>query len=160
MSAACCHHLLVDAEAARGVDDDDVVHAAPGLVQRVPGDRDRVADPVARLRRVDRDPGLLADDLELLDRVRPLQVGGDQQRRVALLAQPEGQLGGQRGLTGALQAGQHDHGRRRLGEPQPPGLAAEDRDELLVDDLDDLLGRVERLRRPPRADGAFLDPAR
>ena len=33
-----------------------------------------------------------------------------------------------------------------LAKPQPPGLAAEDRDELLVDDLDDLLGRVQRLR--------------
>ena len=32
-----------------------------------------------------------------------------------------------------------------LGEPQPPGLAAEDRDQFLVDDLDDLLRRVQRL---------------
>ena len=55
------------------------------------------------------------------------------------------ELAGQRRLTRALQAGEHDHGRRVLGEPQPAGLAAEDRDELLVDDLDDLLGRVERL---------------
>ena len=31
-----------------------------------------------------------------------------------------------------------------LGVAQPAGLAAEDVDELLVDDLDDLLGRVER----------------
>ena len=31
-----------------------------------------------------------------------------------------------------------------LGVAQPAGLAAEDRDELLVDDLDDLLGRVQR----------------
>ena len=66
-------------------------------------------------------------------------------RRVALAAQPVGELAGERRLAGALQAGEHDHGRRVLGEPQPAGLAAEDRDELLVDDLDDLLRRVERL---------------
>ena len=33
----------------------------------------------------------------------------------------------------------------RLGQAQPARLAAEDADELLVDDLDDLLGGVERL---------------
>ena len=31
-----------------------------------------------------------------------------------------------------------------LANAQLPGLAAEDADELLVDDLDDLLGRVQR----------------
>ena len=31
-----------------------------------------------------------------------------------------------------------------LGEPQRPGLAAEDADQFLVDDLDDLLCRVQR----------------
>ena len=48
-------------------------------------------------------------------------------------------------LSGALQAREHDDGRRVLGELQSALLAAEDRDELLVDDLHDLLGRVERL---------------
>ena len=32
-----------------------------------------------------------------------------------------------------------------MANREPAGLAAEDRDELLVDDLDDLLGRVQRL---------------
>src|SRR5207342_2426315 len=41
--------------------------------------------------------------------------------------------------------GEHDHGLRVLREPHPAGLTAEDRDELLVDDLDDLLSGVERL---------------
>ena len=64
--------------------------------------------------------------------------------------QPLGQLAGQGRLTGALQAGEHDDRRRVLGERQLAGLAAEDADELVVDDLDDLLGRVERARRPRR----------
>ena len=107
--------------------------------------RDRVTDAVAGLGSEHRDAGPLADDLELGDGVGALQVGGDEQRGVALLAQPEGELAGERGLSGALQAGQQDHRRRGLGQAQPPGLAAEDPDELLVDDLDDLLGRVEGL---------------
>ena len=104
---------------------------------------DRVADPVARLGGEDVHAGPLADDLQLVDRVRALQVGRDQQRRVALVLQPERELAGQGGLAGALQTGEHDHRRRPLGEPQQPGLAAEDVDQLLVDDLDDLLGRVQ-----------------
>ena len=118
------HHLLVDAQPAGGVDDDHVVLAAPGLLQRLPRDGDRVAHAVTRLRGVHRDSGALAEHLELLDGVGPLQVGGDQHRRVALPLEPQRELGRQRGLTGALQAGQHDDGRRHLREPQPPGLAA------------------------------------
>ena len=49
------HHLRVHAQAARGVDDDHVLLAAPGLLQRVPGHLHRVADAVAGLRRVDRE---------------------------------------------------------------------------------------------------------
>ena len=90
-------------------------------------------------------PARAAEHLELVDRVRALQVGGDQQRLVALALEPAGQLAGQRRLTGTLQTGQHDHGRRLLGELQPPAPRRRGRDQLLVDDLDDLLGRVERL---------------
>src|SRR5918999_3911824 len=74
-----------------------------------------------------------------------------------LALQPPGELAGQGRLTGSLQTGQHDDGRRRLGEPNPAGLTAEDLDELLVDDLYDLLGRVQRLRDLGAA-RPFLDP--
>jgi hypothetical protein len=100
---------------------------------------DRVADAVAGDGRVHLDAGPAAEHLELVDRVRALQVRRDQHRLVALRLEPAGQLAGQRGLTGALQAGEQDDGRRLLGELQPAALAAEDVDELLVDDLDDLL---------------------
>ena len=78
------HHLGVDAEAAGGVDDDHVVQGAAGLLDAAAGDRDRVADAVAGLGGEDLDAGPLAVDLELVDRVGPLQVGGDEQRAVAL----------------------------------------------------------------------------
>ena len=69
------HQLGVDAEAAGGVDDDGVVLLALGLFDAVAGDLDRVADAVARLGREDGHAGLLADDLQLRDRVRALEVG-------------------------------------------------------------------------------------
>jgi hypothetical protein len=43
------------------------------------------------------------------------------------------------------------------GEPQPPRLAAQDADEFLVHDLDDLLGRVQR-GGDFLAAGSLLDP--
>ena len=61
-------------------------------------------------------PARSAVDLELGHGVGALQVGGDQQRAVALALEPLGQLARQRGLTGALQAGEHDHRRRVLGQ--------------------------------------------
>ena len=87
------HHLGVDAEAAGGVDDDDVVQLAAGLLDRVAGDLDRVADAVAGLGREDGYAGALAVDLELVDGVGALEVGGDQHRLLALLLEPERELG-------------------------------------------------------------------
>ncbi len=138
------HHLGVDTEAAGGVHDHDVVDLGLGEVDGVLGDLHRVADAVARLRRVHRDTGALGDDAQLVDGVGALEVGGDQQRGVALLLEPPAELAREGGLTGTLETGQHDHGGRLLGEPQTPGLAAEDGDQFLVDDLEDLLGGVER----------------
>jgi len=138
------HQLGIDAQAAGGVDDDDVVHGAPRVLDRVAGHLDRVADAVAGLGGEDVHPGLTGDDRQLVDRVRPLEVRGHEQRGVALLLEPAAQLAGQRGLTGTLQTGEHDHRRRVLREGQLAGLAAEDADQLLVDDLDHLLRGIQR----------------
>jgi hypothetical protein len=132
------------------------VLGALGLVDGPPGHVHRVTDAVAGLRRVRGHPGAFADDLELVDRVRALQVAGHEQRRVPLRREPARQLAGERGLAGALETGEHDHARRCLGQAQPAGLAAEDADELLVDDFHDLLGRVQRAG-DLRALGALLD---
>ena len=145
MFGGLLHQLGVDAEAAGGVDDDDVVLLALGLFDAVLRDLDRVADAVAGLGREDGDAGLLADDLQLGDGVRALEVGRDEQRRVAVLGEPLRELARERRLAGALEAGEHDDRRRLLRELEATLLAAEDRDELLVDDLHDLLGRVQRL---------------
>src|SRR5690606_35635843 len=139
------HHLGVDAEAAGGVDDDDGVDLVLRLREAGAGDGDRVADAVAGLGRPHRHPGPLPHDLELGDGVGPLEVRGDEERGVALVLEPVGELAGERRLTGALEAGEHDDRRRALGEVEVTGLAAEDLDELGVDDLHDLLARVQGL---------------
>ena len=79
------HHLGVDAEPAGGVDDArcrDPCRLACSIAAR--DDRDRIADTAAGFGREHRHAGPLAEHLQLLHGVRPLQVGGDQQRRVAL----------------------------------------------------------------------------
>ena len=160
------HQLLVDTEAAGGVDDHHVVVLGHRLVDTGPRHRHRIAgadaentlaaDAGPRMRREHRHSGSFADDLQLRDRAGTLQVTGHQQRGVTLLLEPVTELAGQGGLTRALQAGEHDDRRRLLGELHAPGLTAEDPDEFLVDDLDDLLGRVEGGRHLCTL-GALLD---
>ena len=87
----------------------------------------------------------LAQGAQLLDGGRTLEVGAHQQRVAALLAEPAGELGGVGGLAGPLQAGHQHHGGRPGGVLEPDRLAAERLDQRVVDQLDDLLGRVERL---------------
>ena len=145
------HQLGVDAEPAGGVDDHDVVHLLLGVLDRAaghrrPGRRRRCRAPGANTGTPARSP-TTCSWVTALGRCRSAATSTGWW---PCALEPVGQLAGQRRLAGALQAGQHDHRRRGLGEPQPAGLAAEDRDELLVDDLDDLLGRVQRLAAPRR----------
>ena len=108
----------------------------------------------------DRHADALAEHAELLDRGRALEVGADEQRPAALASR----AGGRASPTAVV-----------FPEPWRPasittvggfdahrelaGGAAERRDELLVDDLDDLLRRAQALR-DLGADRALLDPAR
>ena len=57
---------------------------------------------VAGLWRVDVNAGPLANHLQLIDRIGPLQIGRDKQWRVPLLLQPQSELGRQCGLTRTL----------------------------------------------------------
>ena len=61
------------------------------------------------------DAGLPAEHPELLDGGGPLQVGADEQRVPALLAEPAGELGRGGRLARALQSGEQDDGRRLRG---------------------------------------------
>ena len=153
-AAHLVHQLGVDGEAAGGVDDDDVAAGASGLLDAVGRGGDRIA---AALAAVHRHVDLAAERAQLLDGGGALEVGADEERLAALLLEPAGELGRVRRLARALEAGHEDDRRRLRRVGDLDGLAAEGVDQGLVDDLDDLLGRVERLRQL-RADGRVLAP--
>ena len=82
----------------------------------------RDLDRVLRVLAVDRDLDLAAELLELVDRGRALEVGGDERGLLAVLAQQQRELGGGRRLARALEAGEQDHRRRPPeGEPRVAG---------------------------------------
>ena len=120
-AASSCHERLVDLEPAGGVDDDDVAALRLRLLDPVARDRDRV---LRRAVEVDGDLDLLAELLELVDRGRPLEVGGDERRRLALLlAEEQRELGRGGRLPRALEAGEQDRpsaGVRRTRACEPP----------------------------------------
>ena len=86
---------------------------------------------------------LAADDLQLVDRRGAVDVAGDEQRLFALLFEEHRELAAQRGLARALQAAHHDDRRRFIRHFQFGVGRPHERDQLFVDDLDDLLGGVE-----------------
>ena len=150
------HQHLIDAQPASCVDHHHVVETALRVFDGPLGNLHRIAHAVAGLGCEDMDPGPLPHDLQLVDRVGALQVTGDQQRTVLLGLQPARQLPCEGGLSSTLKTGEHDDGRRFLGEPDGAGLPTQDLDELLIDDLDDLLRGIER-PADLDADAAFLD---
>ena len=103
------HQVLVDVEAAGGVDDQHVAALLAGLVERPAGDLDRVGVGAFL---VDVGAGTAADRDQLVDRGGPVDVaGGEGDVLLAVLAQVAGELGAGGRLARALQAGHQDHGR-------------------------------------------------
>ena len=89
---------------------------------------------------------LFADDLQLVDSRRTVNVAGDQQRTAVLLfLEHFGELGGMGRLTGALQAAHHNDRRRFGSKFETLVFAAHQRGELLVYDLDNHLRRRQAL---------------
>ncbi len=100
--------------------------------------RDRIHLP-GRVVDADAEPGLLGDDVQLLNRRRPFDVGRHEQGVLALLGQPLRQLARGRRLAGALQPQQQDHARPLARRLQSALGIAEERDHFVAHDLDDLL---------------------
>ncbi len=86
----------------------------------------------------------LRDDFQLLARGGTVDVDRDQQRTMSALLEPVRQFARGGRLAGTLQSGhEHDGGRLR-GELHARGVFAEDLDEFVAQDLDDLLAGRER----------------
>ena len=98
----------------------------------------------------------LGHDFQLLAGRGTIHVNRNQQRTMAAILEPVRQLAGGGGLTGTLQAG-HQHDSRWLrGELQLGGVAAQNLDQFIAQNLDDLFGGRKRGRHL-LADGLLLD---
>ena len=145
------HELGVDGQTAGGVDDEHVLAETPGLIETALGGVHRVGG-IAEHRDVD----LTTECAQLLDGGGTLQVGPDQKRMAALRCEPLGELGRVGRLARTLQTSHEHHSGRAAGIGDLERLATQDRGELLVDELDDLLAGVECLGRLD-ADGTLAD---
>ncbi|MFQ3587657.1 MAG: hypothetical protein SNJ76_08345, partial [Fimbriimonadaceae bacterium] len=134
------HQRFVDLETARRVHDQNVVHQVTAPVQRLAGDLGRGS--AVRLGEYG-DPDLLAEDLELFDRGRPLDVAGRQHRLFALLLQQLRELGAGGRLSRTLKAAKQNDGRRVRVPAEPFRLSPEELDQLVADDFDDGLVRAQ-----------------
>ena len=137
------HHRLVQRGAAGGVQDQDVIaaqlghgHGALGDVRRALAGDDRKA----------LDLDLLGQGRQLLHGGRTTGVQrGDQHLFAFGLGQTQGQLAGGRRLTRTLKTG-HQDDRRRVERQVQAGrdFAAQHVDQAVIDDLDHLVGRLDR----------------
>ena len=141
------HQILVDVEAAGGVDDERVAAHDDGFAagffcetlnkSGAGGLALLVALVEARL-------DLLGDDFELLACGGAVDVDRDEHGTVTALFEPRGQLAGGSRFAGTLQSGHENDGGRLGGEVEAGSIFAEQSDQLVANDFDDLLGRRER----------------
>ena len=133
---------VVDLESSGGVDDEDVGVLDASLHECGLGDlRDVLGESFGE----DGDVEFVGEDFELVDGGGSLEVaGGEHDALLELVAEVQGELGGGGGLAGAMESAEHDDGGRAL-EVEWRGVFAEECDELVVDDFDDLLSGCDAL---------------
>ena len=110
---------------------------------------------LAALFSVDGHVQFLAEDLQLRDSGRTVDVGCNHERALALGLQLLSQFGSCRRLAGALEADEHDDGRWLGGDGNPALCPAEEFRQFIADNLDDRLRRVEAAENF-FADGLFF----
>ena len=150
--AQLLHERFVDLQTPRRVDDDDIVRVRCRMTDRGACNGDGILLPLREHGHFD----LFADHFELLDRSGTIDVVRDEQRAFALLLEHERELARRCGLTRALEADEHDDGRRVRTDVETALRPAHQRGQFLVDDLDDRLCRRECVEHL-LPDGTLLD---
>ena len=135
------HERLVNLQTARGVEDQNVPVVRAREVERLAGDFLHFGFAAFDERG---NFELLAERFELVHRRRTIHVRRDQQRRAALLVQQARELAAGGRLARAVQADQED-ATRIAAEIQPRVGRAEQLDEFVMDDFDDLLAGLDAL---------------
>ena len=134
------HQLFIDLLAAGCVNDGDVARLTASRIHTFLSDRWRIYGQAVGQGRVDRNTNLLGHDPQLIDRGRTIGVSRDEVRRTPELElEIASEFACAGGLARAVQSHQHNDHRRRRGQVQLGILPAEQRHQLDVDDLDDLL---------------------
>ena len=138
------HQLLVDVEAAGGVDDQHVAALRRGRARSAQAAISTGSRVGALL--VDVGAGALADRDQLLDRGRPVDVAGGEGDVLALPLRGAGRASRRRSScpspAGRPSGSRSGRWRRRRGRAPAPPISA---GQLLVDDLHHLLAGVEAL---------------
>ena len=135
------HHLVVDVQPAGAVDD----HRVGAVALRGRHRGRHVIRDAAGLDGDHPDAQLLAERAQLLDRGGAMDVGRDEHRSAALLAEDVRELRGGRRFARALEADEEQHRWGALRPDERHGLAAEHLDQRVVHDLHDLLRPGDRL---------------
>ena len=141
--ARFAHKVFVDAQPAGRVNDDRVELLLLREFDAVFRNGDGVALSVARLGRKDCHASLFGHNGQLSDGVGALQVTRDEHWGVPLGLEVTPQLSREGRFSRTLEAREHDDRRRGFGELQLGRFASQDSDEFVVDNLNDLLGRIE-----------------
>ena len=136
------HQLLVDVKPARGVHDQHVAALRARALERPRGDLGGIwlGPP-----RVHRRSCPLADGHELFDGGRALGVAGRERDALLVLREVHGELRARRRLARPLKPRHQDHRGAGRGEGDIAARRAHQRGKLVVDNLHDLLARVEAL---------------
>jgi hypothetical protein len=140
------HQRRVDLVAACGVDDEHIAAVVGGVALGLFGEaEDGFGAGVffGDLAFVELGSDGRGDDFELLAGGGAVDVDRDEHGAVSGFFEPLGELAAGGGFTGALEAGHEDDGGRLGGFLEAGGVFAEDVDEFVVDDFDDLLGGRE-----------------
>ena len=140
-AAQLVHHLLVDLQAARGVEYDDAIPLAARQLES------RTRDLHDVLRRAIREHGnaeFAAERFELVDRRGTVHVRRDHPNLSPFRLQSSRELRRGRRLSGALQTDHHHDRRRDARELESLATLAEHRRELVEDDLHQLLRGTDR----------------
>jgi len=128
--------------ATSGVEDDDGVVLVFGPLDGLLGNFDKIL--VAGLGKEAGDADLLGELGELVDGGRTVEVERDEKRAAAFFLESEGEFGGGGGFAGTVEAAEEDVTRRV--EIDGGLVAAEECSEFILEDLNDLLARLHRLK--------------
>ena len=135
------HQRLVNLQAARRIENERVPVIRLGEGERLARDLEHIRLAFVHIHRQFQ---LLSQRLKLIHRRRPIHIRRHQQRRAPLLMQQPPQLPARGGLAGAVQA-DHQHAARVAAQLQARVGRAQQLHQLVVDDLDDLLARLNAL---------------